>query len=387
MTNPNNIENIDYQKLHLDIDNPRLPSNVTRTAKGVLTWIAKATAIEDLMNAIGTNDFFAGEPLVVYPHPKKVGEYIVIEGNRRLTAVKLLHNPTECEKPSSQMCAISLEANYKPEKIPVVIQSNRADVLPYLGFRHITGIEEWQPLAKAKYLKQLFDLTDSTKPATERYSLIARTIGSRKDAIKRSLDALAVYAVIEEYDFFDIQDLGEESIKFSVLSTALANEYIAEFVGSIEKVPQKQHNLFEALGEESEFTTLSTDPIVNSGALKKAAIEDLTRWLFQKKDGKKIVSDSRQLGMLGKVIATPKALATLRGNSSLAYAFRLTTGVNDDFINFLYTAQTALEQASGLVANVDYDEVALELSRELNNSIKQIGKTLKDKMVDKDDDF
>ena len=91
--------------------------------------------------------------------------------------------------------------------------------------------------------------------------------------------------------------------------------------------------------------------------------------------------------MLGKVIATPKALAAMKNNSSLAYAFRLTTGVNDDFINFLYTAQTALEQASGLVANVDYDEVAMELTRELNNSIKQIGKTLKDKRIDKDDDF
>ncbi|MEI6708024.1 MAG: ParB N-terminal domain-containing protein [Methylococcales bacterium] len=384
MANTNRIENVDYQKLHLDIDNPRLPSNVQRTAKGILTWIAKSTAIEDLMNAIGTNDFFAGEPLVVYPHPKKSDEYIVIEGNRRLTAVKLLHNPAECDKPSSQMCAISQDAEYKPEKIPVVIQANRAEVLPYLGFRHITGIEEWQPLAKAKYLKQLFDLTNSTKPVAERYSLVARTIGSRKDAIKRSLDALAVYTVIEDNGFFDIQDLGEESIKFSVLSTALANEHIAEFVGSVTKVPQPQIDLFP---ESTEFQLSPTDPIVNSNVLKKSEIEELTRWLFEKKDGKKVVSDSRQLSDLGKVIATPKALAAMRNNSSLAYAFRLTTGVNDDFISSLYTAQSALEQAAGLVANVDYDEVAMELARELNNSIKQIGKTLKDKRVDKDDDF
>ncbi len=295
MANTNNIENIDYQKLHLDIENPRLPSNVRKTPKGVLTWIAKTTTIEDLMNVIGTNNFFAGEPLVVYPHSQKVGEYIVIEGNRRLTAVKLLHNPTECDKANSQICAISKKAKYKPEKIPVVIRPNRADVLPYLGFRHITGIEEWQPLAKAKYLKQLFDLTDAAKPVTERYSLVARTIGSRKDYIKRSLDTLAVYMLIEEHDFFGIQDLGDESIKFAVLSMALADERVAEFVGSAKKIPQtfiEQHNLFENLGEESiEFAGSSIEPIVNSNLLNKTVIEDLARWLFEKKTVKRLLAN------------------------------------------------------------------------------------------------
>jgi hypothetical protein len=164
----------------------------------------------------------------------------------------------------------------------------------------------------------------------------------------------------------------------------MANEHIAEFVGSVKKVPRPQIDLFS---ESNEFQLSPTDPIVNSNDLKKPAIEELTRWLFEKKDGKKVVSDSRQLSDLGKVIATPKALAAMRKNSSLAYAVRLTTGVNDDFISFLYTAQSALEQAAGLVANVDYDEAAIELTRELLNSIKQIGKSLKDKMIDKDDDF
>lgn len=382
MTDTNDIAYIEYQKLHLDIDNPRLPSTVTRTPKSILTWIAKATAIEDLMNAIGTNNFFAGEPLVVYQHPKKSGEYIVIEGNRRLTAVKLLHDPYECDKPSSQMLALSQESKYKPEKIPVVIQDNRDDVLPYLGFRHITGIEEWQPLAKARYLKQLLDLTPSSKNTAERYRDVAKIIGSRKDYIKRSLDALAVYNLIEEQDFFNIRDLGEESIKFSVLSTALADERIAEFVGLVQKTPQK------SLSEnEEDFTTSATDPIVNVNVLNRTETEELTRWLFEKKDGKKIVGDSRNLGMLGKIIATPKALAALRDNSSLAYAYRLTTGVNEDFINSLYRAQAALEQAAGMVAQVDYTEVNIELARELRDSISLIGNALRKKRVREDDDF
>ena len=376
MDSVNNIINVDYDKLHLDIENPRLPSNLKKTPKSILTWIAKSTAIEDLMNAIGTNDFFAGEPLVVYPHPKKSGEYIVIEGNRRLTAVKLLHNPDECDRPSSQIKAISQDATYKPPKIPVLNQAKRANVLPYLGFRHITGVEGWSPLAKAKYLKQLFDLTDSQQPVAERYKSVGRTIGSRKDYIKLSLDTLALYLLIEENDFFNIETLGEESIKFSVLSTALNNERIAEFVGVASRS-----------SENNDFEYIPTNPIINAGTLKKNNIEELTRWLFEKKEGKTIVGDSRNLKMLGKVLATPKALTALRNNSSLAYAYRLTTGVNEDFINSLYETQANLEQASALIANVDYDDVAMQLIREINNSIKLIGKVFKEKQMSVDDDF
>lgn len=384
MSDTNAIAYINYQKLHLDTENPRLPGAVHKTPKSILTWIAKSTAIEDLMNAIGTNDFFAGEPLVVYLHPKKSDEYIVIEGNRRLTAVKLLHNPYECDKPTSQILAVSQESLYKPEQIPVVIQANRKDVLPYLGFRHITGIEEWQPLAKARYLKQLFDFTSESLTIDKRYNEVAREIGSRKDYIKRSLDGLAIYELIAECDFFNIQDLNEESIKFSILSTALANESIAEFVGLFQKIPIPQDDVFSTT---EKFYSTPSHPIINRDFLKKTNIEYLTRWLFEKIEGKKVVGDSRQLGLLGKVIATPKALAALKNNSSLTYAYRLTTGVNDDFINFLYTAQASLEQAAGLVAHVDYTEVNIELARELRESITLIGKTLKEKRVYRDDDF
>jgi hypothetical protein len=42
---------------------------------------------------------------------------------------------------------------------------------------------------------------------------------------------LAVYRKIESEDFYGIDDLNEQSIKFSILSTALADERIGYFVG------------------------------------------------------------------------------------------------------------------------------------------------------------
>lgn len=370
------MKEVKLKALHLDLENPRLPQSVSKTPKGVLSWIAKSTAIEDLMSAIATNGFFPGEPVVVYPHPTLKDEYIVIEGNRRLTACKLIHDPTLCEKPTAQMIQISETAAHRPEKIPVVVADTRDEVLPYLGFRHITGIKEWDPLAKARYLKQLFDTTKKALPVADRYQRVARSIGSRRDHIKRSLDALAVYQVLDDNGFFNIEGLGEESIKFAVLSTALADERIGEFVGTTKKV-----------GTGKNATREATNPILNTATIHKKQVEELSRWLFEKKDGKTVVGESRNLRELAAVVDSPKALQALRSRSSLSYAYRLTSGVNKDFMQQMYAAQAALEESAALVANVAFDPESYSLARELSNLIKQIGKTLKDKQAGQEDEF
>lgn len=101
------------------------------------------------------NGFFPGEPLIAV---KEGDKYTVVEGNRRLTAVKLIHNPYECDRPSSRMIEIAESAKDKLgtlEKLPVIVRDTRAEILPYLGFRHITGVKQWEPLSKARYIEQL----------------------------------------------------------------------------------------------------------------------------------------------------------------------------------------------------------------------------------------
>ncbi len=330
------------------------------------------------MSAIASNGFFLGEPVVVCPHPSIKDDYIVIEGNRRLSACKLLQNPSECDKPSAAMITIADRAANKPNKIPVVVAPTRDSVLPYLGFRHITGIKEWDPLAKARYINQLFNLTNKKEAVEGRYQVVAQTIGSRRDHVKRNLDALAVYHVMEKSDFFQIQGLGEETIKFAVLSTALADEKIGEFVGTAKRVETD---------EDGTPVRQSTNPIVNPSNLKPATIKELSQWLFEKKEGKTVIGESRNLRELAAVIDTPKALQALRAKSSLAYAYRLTSGANIDFLQHLYAAQSALDEATALVPNVGFDQEAYDLAKELSNSVKLIGKTLKEKQAGSENDF
>ncbi|MHB1403684.1 MAG: ParB N-terminal domain-containing protein [Thiobacillus sp.] len=360
--------------LLLDSENPRLPESVARDQQSMLDYISETTAIEELMDAIAENDFFPGEPIIVVPSTTELGKFVVVEGNRRLTAVKLLRDPANSSRPGARMREIARLAKHRPDKLPIIERPNRRDVLPYLGFRHITGIKQWEPLAKARYIEQLFNLTDQKAEPKARYGYVASAIGSRRDHIKRNLDALAVFKTIKEAAFYGIEGLDDASLKFSVLSTALADERIGAFSGVTRKNAEEN---FEA-----------ADPIVNPGTLYLKAIEELTRWIFEKDTkGKTRVGESRNLRLLSAVVSNPRALTALRAGSPLKIAYQMTSDMTGDFVELLYQAEAALTEAASMVATVSYEDDAYQVARRILENIKLIGRELKEKHRPDEDEF
>jgi hypothetical protein len=320
------IEVISIEDLELDHDNPRLPSSVGRTQDAMLQYIARETSIEELMSVIAENGFFEGEAVIAYKKPKSKGKYIVIEGNRRLAAVRLLKDPGLYPK-RKRIQEIAEHAEHKPKELPVIVYEKREDVLTYLGYRHITGVKQWDPLAKARYMLQLFEQTDKRKSAEDRYREVAREIGSRSNHIRRSLDALAVFKEMEVNSFYNIEGLDETTIEFSLLSTALAYPSISRLVGS------------------------DSDPIVKPSALNKDNIDRLARWMFEKQStGETVLGESRNIKKLASVADNHVALSALMKGSRLEVAYRQTSGVKEEFVQHLYTAQSNLQSASSLWA-------------------------------------
>lgn len=376
MAGNNIIEEIEIERLRLDPGNPRLPESIARDQLSMLDYIAESTSIEDLMGAIAENDFFPGEPLIVIPDKADSNNSVVVEGNRRLTAVKLLHNPDHTTNPSSRMRDISKTAKHKPNKLPVVRRATREEVIPYLGFRHITGVKSWEPLAKARYIKQLFDITNNKDHPNSRYREVARAVGSgnRTDHIKTYLDALAIYRIIESHNFFGIKGLNEETIKFSILSTALTYERIGFFVGLL----SKDYNGY--------YATL--DPIIDPSIIKVRETQELIEWLYKKDESGRVrIGESRRLRELAAIVDNPKALSAFRDGASLTYAYQLTSDVGKDFLGLLYQAEGALIEAAGMVATMNYDEQSVQVSRRIIETIRMIGKTLNEKRIPDDDVF
>lgn len=84
-----NIVNI--EKLHFDQLNPRLPKRLQGVSDEamIIDYMLKNGNILELMKSIAEMGYSEAEPLLVV---KDGDAYIVVEGNRRLTALKLLNN-------------------------------------------------------------------------------------------------------------------------------------------------------------------------------------------------------------------------------------------------------------------------------------------------------
>lgn len=347
------IELLDFDSL-----NPRLPNYLNKGDNGdVINWMLKEANIVELMGSIGTQGYFEGEPLIVVPSRNKAKHFEVVEGNRRLTAVKLLHNPELASTRKTAVLEAAQASQIKPHKLPVLKFDNRDEVLRFLAYRHITGIEPWNPLQKARYLKQLATSNDFRKlKKNELRRQLAKEIGSNSNYVARMMAGLAVYDAIQDANYFDLPGLDEKKVSnsYSLLTTALTYSAIAKYIGM--EGP--------------------TDDEIRG--LNKKHLKELTSWIFEENSEHQTrLGESRNLEKLARVVDEPKALAKFRAGRSLAEADLLTSGPLDAFRTSLSEAKARLETARDCVhliekfSNEDGDQLKeiQKLSRLLSNHV------------------
>lgn len=87
-------ENISVQKIYLDTENPRhesLPDEPS-IIKYLLSKEKVRALARDIADAGATSPI---ELIAVIKHPKVKGAFVVVEGNRRICALKLLLDPSK----------------------------------------------------------------------------------------------------------------------------------------------------------------------------------------------------------------------------------------------------------------------------------------------------
>lgn len=352
------VEDLEVANLLLDPQNPRLPDFVIRDTESILSYLTKSSAVDELIDAIGENGYFEDEPLIGVRDGTSV---VIVEGNRRLTALKLLDQfrgstaeeiDQQAELPAKVRSSLK-QANHAPQRVPVALHDRREDVLVYLGNKHIAGVKPWGSLAKAKYVKQLMEQPQfSTGDYSQRIREIARSIGSRSDYIKRSLRSLSAYDEARDKNYFDLPGLSEEKVKFSRLSSALDYANILEF----------------ATGEVEPEYPVSYDP-------KKLA--ELFKWLFvQDEKGNTILGDTRNLRQLAEVVKNEAALLAVRRGKTLTAAYRMTSGVEVDFDNLTSNALEQLQRANAIAAEVDATDARIDDASALFKQARALRRSL-----------
>ena len=209
--------------LRLDRRNPRLVEyGVTgKTPEREIVEILWDTMdVQELVQSIAASGYFAHEPLIV---AQEGGHNIVIEGNRRLAAVKVL---LDDELAAALNCSIRIR---DPRKLAALrtlpaIMSDRESSWRYLGFKHVNGPAKWSSYAKARYI------ADIHRTYGVPLAAIAEQIGDRHKTVQRLYRGLMVIEQAEEKKVFSRDDRYRKRFAFSHLYTGLDYDGISTFL-------------------------------------------------------------------------------------------------------------------------------------------------------------
>ncbi|HHT7436087.1 TPA: ParB N-terminal domain-containing protein [Raoultella planticola] len=349
----NKIVEIDTKKLDFDPQNPRFfRLNDASNASTVIEEMLDDESVHDLMLSIGQQGYFPGEPLLAV---KDGGQYIVVEGNRRLAAVKLLNGDLQPPKRKSKgVLEIIEDTTHKPKKLPCIIYENREDVLRYIGYRHITGVKEWDSLSKAKYLKELCDTFYANEDKDVVLKSLAREIGSKAHYVATLLTALNLYEVAHGSDFFDLP-MKAADVEFSYITTALGYSKITSWLG---------------LQDKKDFI----DPELNEDNLKR-----LFSWFFvPDQQGRTIIGESRRIKDIAAVVEKNEAIDVLIRSSNLDEAYLYTSGEKVALDKALNAASVKLRVVWDMLLKAkeitaEHEEAAsdiFDMSKNIRNQIR-----------------
>lgn len=151
----------------------------------------------DLKRSIQRSGYIPVERIVVRPYPHADDRYVVIEGNRRLAAVKWILADHEAGAAIEPAVLASLE------NLPVLIAEEDAPDEVFraslMGIRHVSGIKQWGGYQRARLIVEMRDeLGLDAQDVAERLALSTHEVNRRFRAYK----ALQQLQDDEEYGEF-----------------------------------------------------------------------------------------------------------------------------------------------------------------------------------------
>lgn len=347
-------QTIEFVKnLKLDRENPRLVEfGITSSSseQEIMMILYDEMAITELMYSISKNGYWTYEPLIIMPDND--GKFIVLEGNRRLTALKLLLGielPDKFELPKSIDSLLSEKLLKSLESIPVLKVNDRKEAWKFIGFKHVNGPAKWGSYAKAKYVADVHE--NFQVPLSD----IALQLGDGNSTVQKLYQGLKVLQQANSTGEYPLTEVQAPRIYFSHLYTGIQRRGIKEFIGLNDAKEESQNPV----------------PVE-----KLKELGQLLEWLFGRKSEKTlpiIQSQNPDLKHLDEILQHKVATKALKDGESLSYALDLTKSESSLFEDSLLDTKKYLLKAKGLVSTgFDGGESLVRIAGQIANSAEDL---------------
>ncbi len=151
------LKGISLSKLSLDIQNPRLDNPESTKDVMVSLLDQQGNKVLRLAEDIVEHGLDPSSALIVIPHEEKEDRYVVVEGNRRITALKLLGHPENAGryqkrfKPLADRTPASLLASIPCAVFPTREETNHWVKLKHTGENDGAGVVTWGATELARF--------------------------------------------------------------------------------------------------------------------------------------------------------------------------------------------------------------------------------------------
>jgi hypothetical protein len=341
--------------LDFDPSNPRLEEDGVKdpTDEQIIISLADTADLSEVVESIAANGYIDIEPIIA----QQVGNrWRVLEGNRRLAAIRILQNPALAKGTGISVPEISSANRKTLEEVTVYAVASPEEAREYIGFKHINGPHKWDAIAKARFAADWYRKEKGKGITIDK---IARRLGDGHDTVVRLVNGMFVLDQAEKNKVYDLKDrYPGKRFAFSHLYTALTRPGYREFLG---------------LPDEWRAEDPDPDPVPKK-YLHNLGL--LLVWLYgSKSDDIKPVIDSQNpdLKNLGAVLASPRARTVMLARNDLREAYAQVERKGARFEAALVNAKQEVEVAMSQIVGYDpEDSTLLEIGRELKETSVQL---------------
>ncbi len=296
LLDPNNYRFIDKNEYVFvpddKLDDPRIQLRTRNFIQG-----PKNANIVDLIDSFKTNGFLDIEQIQVKP----VGEnYLVLEGNRRITTLKLLYDEFKLGNDIGKL----EESDFKSIDLVVIMDEDPVQHLITMGLHHISGKKRWSAVNEAQLIEDL-----STKYGKQEDE-ICSSLGISKTAYRRMNRTLALINAYKKSDYGDQFTQG----MYSIFEAVISNPPLKAWLGW----EDWRREATNKVSLERFFTWISKTEEVDRDNEKD-----------QVKTLDPIITQYRQVKEVADFVSDAHALQRMEESRSISQAYAISTAVGE----------------------------------------------------------